>query len=150
MHHKQIFRSQLLSVFNEVVGVVVLTGNSVIYIVFCHSIINETRWEWSLAFISMFKLKYVSFACSNLICQSHSLYDASPDQRCTQKIFIGGGSFSGIWWSFVFAVSCLWHHNLTSYSCFQTNLLAKFVAIICYFSTSTPLILYVNALNINY
>jgi len=66
MHHKQIFRSQLLSVFNEVVGVVVLTGNSVIYIVFCHSIINEARWEWSLAFISMFKLKYVSFACSNL------------------------------------------------------------------------------------
>jgi len=24
-------------------------------------------------------------------------------------------------------VRCLWRHNLTSYSCFQTNVLAKFV-----------------------
>ena len=44
-----------------------------------------------------------------------------------------GFSFRGIWWSFVFAVCCLWRHNLTSYSCFQTNLLAKFVDIICIF-----------------
>jgi len=44
MHHKQIFRSQLFSAFNEVARVVVLTGNSVIYIILCHSIINETRW----------------------------------------------------------------------------------------------------------
>ena len=27
----------------------------------------------------------------------------------------------------VFGVRCLWRHNLTSYSCFQTNVLAKFV-----------------------
>jgi len=33
-----------INVFNEVAGVVVFTGNSVIYIIFCHSIINETRW----------------------------------------------------------------------------------------------------------
>jgi len=55
-----------------------------------------------------------------------------------QKIFMGGISLSGIWWSFVFGVRCLWRHNLTSYSCFQT----KFVGIICiYSSTRTLLIL---------
>jgi len=45
--------------------------------------------------------------------------------------FHGGVSFSGIWWSFVFCVRCLWRHNLTSYSCFQNNVLAKFVDIMC-------------------
>jgi len=35
----------------------------------------------------------------------------------------GRGSFSGIWWSFLFRVRCLWRHNWTSYSCFQTNVL---------------------------
>jgi len=29
-----------------------------------------------------------------------------------------------------FDVHCLWRHNMTSYSCFQTNVLAKFVGII--------------------
>jgi len=43
------------------------------------------------------------------------------------ETFHGGASFSGIWWSFVFGVRCLWRHNMTSYSCFQTNVLAKFV-----------------------
>jgi len=46
---------------------------------------------------------------------------------------MGGVSFSGIWWSFAFGVRCLWRHNLTSHSCFQTNILAKFVDIICIF-----------------
>jgi len=36
-------------------------------------------------------------------------------------------SFSGMWWLFAFSVRCLWRHKLTSYSCFQTNVLAKFV-----------------------
>ena len=48
--------------------------------------------------------------------------------------FSWGGSFSGIWWSFVFGVRYFWRRNLTSYSCFQTNVLAKFVDIICLFS----------------
>ena len=51
----------------------------------------------------------------------------------TQKIFMGGGSISGIWCSFAFAVRSLGRHNLTSYSSFQTNILAKFVDIICIF-----------------
>ena len=51
----------------------------------------------------------------------------------TQKIFMGGGSFSGIWWWFVFGAHCLWCQNLTSYSCFQTKVLAKFVGIVCIF-----------------
>jgi len=50
-----------------------------------------------------------------------------------------GGSFSAIWRSFVCGVRCLWRHNLTSYSCFQTNVLAKFVDIICmFFYTHSP------------
>ena len=37
--------------------------------------------------------------------------------------------FRVIWWSFVFGVRCLWRHNLTSFPCFQTNVLAKFLDI---------------------
>jgi len=44
----------------------------------------------------------------------------------TQKIFMGV-SFSGIWWSFLFGVCGLWRQNVTSYSCFQTNVFAKFI-----------------------
>jgi len=51
----------------------------------------------------------------------------------TQKIFTGGVSMSDTWWSFVFGVRCLWRHNFTSYSCFQTNVLTKFVDTICIF-----------------
>jgi len=47
--------------------------------------------------------------------------------------FNGVVSFSGIWWSFLFGMRCLGRHNLTSYSCFQTNVLAKFADIICIF-----------------
>jgi len=41
------------------------------------------------------------------------------------------GWFRVIWWSF--GVCCLWCHNLTSFPCFQTNVLAKFVDIRCIF-----------------
>ena len=41
--------------------------------------------------------------------------------------------------SFAFSVRCLWRHNLTSFPCFQTNVLAKFVDIICmFFYTHSP------------
>ena len=33
--------------------------------------------------------------------------------------------------AFALGVRCLWRHNLTSYSCFQTNVLAKFLYTIC-------------------
>ena len=52
------------------------------------------------------------------------------EQWRTQKIFMGGGWFRVVWWSFVFGVRCLWRHNLTSCPCFQSNVLAKFVDII--------------------
>jgi len=56
----------------------------------------------------------------------------------TQKIFMGI-SFSGIWWQFVFGVRSLCSHNLTSYSRFHTNVLAKYIDIICiYFYTHSP------------
>jgi len=41
--------------------------------------------------------------------------------------------FKVIWWLFVFRVHCLWRQNLTSFPCFQTNVLAKFVDIVCIF-----------------
>ena len=48
-------------------------------------------------------------------------------------------SFNDIWWWFVFGVRYLWRHNLTSYSCFQTNVLWKFVDIIgLFFYTHSP------------
>jgi len=48
-------------------------------------------------------------------------------------------SFSSMWWSFLFHVRCLWRHNWTSYSCFQTSVLAKFVDTICiFFHTYCP------------
>jgi len=46
---------------------------------------------------------------------------------------MGEISFSAIWWALVVGVRCLWRHNLTSYSCFQTNVFAKLVDIICIF-----------------
>ena len=76
----------------------------------------------------------------------------STAQRCTQKIVRGIVSFSGKWWSFVSGVRTLWRHNLMSYSCLQTNDLAKFVDIICifFYTPAHPLILCVIALNTNY
>ena len=63
----------------------------------------------------------------------------SDQQWRTQKNFIGGVSFSGIWWTFVLGVRSFWRNNLTSYSCFQTNVLAKFVDKICiFFYTHSP------------
>jgi len=57
----------------------------------------------------------------------------------TQKLFMRGISFSGIWWTFAFGVRCLWRLDLTSYSCFQTNVLARFVDIIwIFFYTDSP------------
>ena len=47
--------------------------------------------------------------------------------------FHGGVWFKVIWWLFVFGVRCLWRHNLTSFPCLQTNVLAKFVDIRCIF-----------------
>jgi len=53
--------------------------------------------------------------------------------------FHEGGSFIGLWWLFLFGVCCLWHHILTSYSCFQANVLAKLADTICiYFHTHSP------------
>jgi len=56
-----------------------------------------------------------------------SSYSRNFNQWRTQKIFKGRISFSGIRWLFAFGVRCLWRHNLTSYSCFQINVIAKFV-----------------------
>ena len=53
--------------------------------------------------------------------------------------FHGGCLVQGQRWPFVFGVRCLWRHNLTSFTCFQTNVLATFVDIICtFFYIHTP------------
>ena len=46
------------------------------------------------------------------------------------KSFMGGVWLRVVWWLFVYGLRCLWRHNLTSFPCFQTNVLAKFVDII--------------------
>ena len=51
----------------------------------------------------------------------------------TQKILMGGGSFSGIRWSFVFWCVLFVTSHSTSYSCFQTMFWRVFVDIICIF-----------------
>ena len=56
-----------------------------------------------------------------------------------RKFSWGGSLFSGLRWSFAFGVRSLWRHNLTSCSCFQTKVLAKFVDIIgIFFYTHSP------------
>jgi len=69
-----------------------------------------------------------------------------PAQWRTQKIFMGGFWFRVIWWSFVFGVRCLWRHNLTSFPCFQTNVLATFLDIIMHIFLH-PLLLFHVALH---
>ena len=34
---------------------------------------------------------------------------------------------SGVWWSLLLDIRCLWRHNMTPYSRFQANVLAKFL-----------------------
>jgi len=77
----------------------------------------------------------------------YALNGFSQPKRCTLCVntvaytenFHGGASFSSTWWSFVFGVRCLWRHNLASYWCFQTNVLAKFIDKICiFFNTRSP------------
>jgi len=53
-----------------------------------------------------------------------------------------GCSFSGMWWSFAFSMRCLWRHNMTSFSCFQTNVWTEFVDTICIFVYTHTLSLY--------
>jgi len=40
---------------------------------------------------------------------------------------------SGVWWSLLLDIRCLWRHNMTSYSPLQTNVLANFVDATCTF-----------------
>ena len=63
---------------------------------------------------------------------SHAARGVTTQWR-TQKFFMGFDCFRVIWWSFVFGVRCLCRHNLTSFPFFQTNVLTKFVDIICIF-----------------
>jgi len=45
---------------------------------------------------------------------------------------------SGVWWLLLLHVRCLWHHNMTSYPCFQTNNFSQFVDRICILFYSHP------------
>ena len=67
-----------------------------------------------------------------------------------QKILMGRGIIQWHMVSFVFGARCLWRHNLTSFSCFQTNVLAAFLDIICTIFCTQSLYFCVIALNMNY
>ena len=71
-------------------------------------------------------------------------------QRRMQKILMGRGIILWHMVSFVFSARCLWRHNLTSFSCFQTNVLAAFLDIICTIFCTQSLYFCVIALNMNY
>jgi len=46
---------------------------------------------------------------------------------------------SGVWWSLLLHIRCLWRHNMTSYSRVQPNVMAKFVGTSCIlFYTHSP------------
>jgi len=64
---------------------------------------------------------------------STSIEERERESGVRRKFSCGGVLLSGIWSSFVFGVRCMWRHILTSYSCFQTNVLAKFADTICTF-----------------
>ena len=78
------------------------------------------------------------------LCISHKY-----NQWRTHKFFMGGVQ-SVAYGGHLFVVGSLCDVTIWRHSCFQTNVLVKFVDIICIFPTRTPLILCVIALNINY
>jgi len=57
----------------------------------------------------------------------HALKHQSFSGVCRNFSWRVSFSSMGLWWSFAFSVRCLWRHNLTSYSCFHTIVLAKFI-----------------------
>ena len=69
-------------------------------------------------------------------------YAENFNGRGFYSVAYGGHKIFGMW--------CLWRHNLTSYSCFQINVLAKFVDTVCVFFCTHSLNLYVTALTTNY
>jgi len=78
----------------------------------------------------------LSYCCKPLRQEDYihniSVYNL-PQAVAYAENFHGGVWFKVIWWSFAFGMRCLWHHNMTSFPCFQTTVLAKFVDIICMF-----------------
>jgi len=79
------------------------------------------------------KFSYVLYAHSQFLCSLASFKLSTVGSGARRKFSWRGFSFSGLWWSLAFVVRCLWRHNLKSYSLFQTNVLARFVDIICIF-----------------
>jgi len=89
--------------------------------------LGATFTLWRTTVIYSFKLTIHSFFAVN---HTSVHFVNAGDQWRTQKIFMGGFWFRVIWWSFVFGVRYLWRHNLTSFPCFQTNVLATFLDIV--------------------
>jgi len=79
--------------------------------------VSPGLWEY------VFIVKVYFWLLSEHYCKCKAIFAVSDVRR---KI-LRGVSFSGVCWSFACGVRLLWRHNLTSYSCFQTNVLAKFV-----------------------
>jgi len=106
-------------------------------------------------------VRFINLRCTERVCFNYALpvcgqnayhhhenvwlRDAVEAQNLVTEVsgarrkFSWRGSFSGISWPFSFSVRSLWRHNLTSYSCFETNVLAKCADIIgIFFYTPSP------------
>jgi len=109
------------------------------------TVMSSVIGDWSHVWLAL------SVDCRQKYYKINAAKHAIRDSGVRRIFSCGGFSFSGIWWSFVFGVRCLWRHNLTSYiyvskATFWRRFLTKYA----YFCASTRLILYVIALNINY
>jgi len=47
-----------------------------------------------------------------IFCCANTTAFHMPDCNYVRRKFSWGVSFSGLWWSFVFDVRCLWRHDL--------------------------------------
>jgi len=82
---------------------------------------------------------FLSLDRKKTFCKKRRITQGTSAAVAYAENFHGGISLSCMWWSFLFRLRCLWPHNWTSYSCFQTNVLAKFVDTMCiFFYTHTP------------
>ena len=68
---------------------------------------------WDFFLLEGHQCKLHTKLCSHLLKRKFRIHKGSGVSRKFSWV----GSFSGIWWSFVFGVRYLWRHNLTSYSC---------------------------------
>jgi len=76
------------------------------------------QYKWT--FTKHFTLSTATVACRIWWCPG-PLLDCMPPTKFKYW------AWSGVWWSWLLDIRCLWRHNMTSYSRLQINVLVKFV-----------------------